>query len=186
LRIATTTPLEARGVPCDRDSRRSTVAILGRGPRFRLRHCLRRVRSAMLLAAQVTCSTIRTTMANPRRSRVPPTRLPRLKSSNWRTAASASSFEFDDGDTEVAEATSKENAEFCADNRVGAELPAGAHPFLLSGDKVPYYYEKEARKRAVQEKSTQDASTAGRINCGREAQARRAGIARPSAEGAAG
>ncbi len=78
------------------------------------------------------------------------------------------SFEFDDGDTQVAEATSKENAEFYADNRVGDELPVGAHPFLLSGDKLPYYYEKEARKRAAHEKSNQDALTAGRIRSGRE------------------
>jgi hypothetical protein len=78
------------------------------------------------------------------------------------------SFEFDDGDTQVAEATSKANAEFYADNRVGDELPVGAHPFLLSGDKLPYYYEKDVRKRAAQEKSSRDALTAGRIRSGRD------------------
>jgi hypothetical protein len=66
----------------------------------------------------------------------------------------------------VAEATSKENAEFYADNSIGDELPVGAHPFLLSADKLPYFYEKEQRKRGAPDKS--NALTAGRIRSGRD------------------
>ena len=68
-------------------------------------------------------------------------------------------FEFDDGAAGIIDATSRQEAEFRARNRVGDEIPIGVHPFLIPAEKLPSLYARERERRSEQDSSTNTANT---------------------------
>ena len=70
-------------------------------------------------------------------------------------------FEFDDGEAGIIDATSRQEAEFRARDRVGDELPVGSHPFLIPAKKLPSLYARERGGRSEQGSGSGGAASTG-------------------------